>query len=362
MNKHDDVIKEFFKNYRELFLELKGSLEEILKKDKNVREEFEEKNISTIDFSKKLLEQIVFIYFLQEKGWLGVQRASEWGTGPRNFLHKLFNGEVVSYDNFFNDVLEPLFYEALTILRDGDYYNRFNCKIPFLNTDLFKPINNYNWTKTNIILDNSIFKKILSTFDRFTFTIEENGLPEKEATINPEILEKVFENLLETEDKKSKGTFYTPKEIVHYMCQQSLISYLKTNTSIPYKDIEKFIQIGDIPENIEKNHQELDELFKKIKIVDPACGSGAFLIGMLDEIVKARSLLRIFSDEEQNNYNIKREIIENCLYGVDLDSFAVDITKLRLWLSLIADEKSKKNIKPLPNLDHKIVCGNSLIG
>jgi len=185
-------------------------------------------------------------------------------------------------------------------------------------------------------------------------------LPEKEATINPEILEKVFENLLETEDKKSKGTFYTPKEIVHYMCQQSLISYLKTNISIPYKDIEKFIQIGDIPENIEKNHQELDELFKKIKIVDPACGSGAFLIGMLDEIVKARSLLRIFSDKEQNNYNIKREIIENCLYGVDLDSFAVDITKLRLWLSLIADEKSKKNIKPLPNLDHKIVCGNSL--
>jgi len=100
MNKHDNVIKEFFKNYRELFLELKGSLEEILKKDKNVREEFEEKNISTIDFSKKLLEQIVFIYFLQEKGWLGVQRASEWGTGPRNFLHKLFNREVVSYDNF----------------------------------------------------------------------------------------------------------------------------------------------------------------------------------------------------------------------------------------------------------------------
>jgi len=390
----DNVTKEFFEKYKELFLELKESLEKILKKDKNARREFEEKNISTVDFAKKLLGQIVFIYFLQKKGWLGVQKNpkegfAKWGTGPKDFLRKLFDKEIVPYGNFFNEILEPLFYEALATERDDDYYSRFNCKIPFLNGGLFEPINDYDWAETDIVLDNSIFERIFSTFDRFNFTVKEDEPLEKEVAVDPEMLGKVFENLLEIKDRKSKGAFYTPREIVHYMCQQSLINYLETNTSISRKDIEKFIQMGDvaldqtikaqeqkkkyhgrtydidqnliIPKDIEKNYKEIDELLKKIKIVDPACGSGAFLIGMLNEIVKARSLLAIFSDKEQNIYDMKREVIENCLYGVDIEPSAVEISKLRFWLSLVVDETDMKNIKPLPNLDHKIMCGNSLL-
>lgn len=397
----DNVTKEFFLEYKELYLGLKESLEEVIKQDPYVKREFEEKDISTVDFAKKLLGQIVFIYFLQKKGWLGVGkdetgRFKSWGTGPKKFFRKLFDKEIVSYDNFFNDILEPLFYEALATERDNDYYSRFNCKIPFLNGGLFEPINDYDWAGTEIVLDNSVFEKVLTTFDRFNFTVKEDEPLEKEVAIDPEMLGKVFENLLDIKDRKSTGRYYTPREIVHYMCQQSLINYLETNTpiSIPRDDIEKFIQLGDfaldltiraqeqkkryhgktfdideslaIPKPIEDNYKEIDRLLKEIKIVDPAVGSGAFPIGMMNEIVKARSLLTLFFDEDEQRkrtvYNFKREAIENSLYGVDIDSSAVDIAKLRFWLSLIVDEEDIKQIKPLPNLDYKIVCGNSLLG
>ncbi len=375
----DNVTKEFFNEYTKLFLELEDSLQKVIAKDKYVKGEFVDKGISTVDFAKKLLGQIVFIYFLQKKGWLGVVkdeqgRFKKWGTGPKKFLRKLFDKDIVPYDNFFNDILEPLFYEALAIKRDDDYYSRFKCKIPFLNGGLFEPINDYGWTRIKIVLDDAIFDSILSTFDRFNFTVKEDEPLEKEVAVDPEMLGKVFENLLEVKDRKSKGAFYTPREIVHYMCQQSLINYLETNTNIARKDIEKFIQLGDLaldmiiteqeyslPKSIKDNYTDIDRLFKKIKIVDPAVGSGAFLLGMMNEIVKARSVLSISLNEKRSDYDLKREIIENCLYGVDIESSAVEITKLRFWLSLIVDELDMKNIKPLPNLDHKIMCGNSLL-
>lgn len=240
----DNVTKEFYHEYKELYLELNKSLEKAIERDTYVKKEFDEKNIPTVDFAKKLLGQIVFIYFLQKKGWLGVEKDKELGSGPKNFLRKLFDKEIVPYDNFFNDILEPLFYVALATEPDDDYYRRFNCKIPFLNSGLFEPINGYNWEGTKIVLDNAIFKNILDTFDRFNFTVKEDEPLEKEVAIDPEMLGKVFENLLEIKDRKSKGSYYTPREIVHYMCQQSLINYLETNTGIQREDIEMFIQLG----------------------------------------------------------------------------------------------------------------------
>src|SRR3989344_1341629 len=407
----DKVTKEFFNEYKELYLKLKESLEKVLEKNKRVQREFEEKIISSADFCKKLLGQIVFLYFLQKKGWLGVGVHEEWGTGPKGFIRRLYGDEqkdlkpLIQYDNFFNEVLEPLFYDALATDRttDDHYYRLFKCKIPFLNGGLFEPINEYNWSGTDIILDNSIFNEILSTFDRFNFTVKEDEPLEKEVAVDPEMLGKVFENLLEVIDRKSKGAFYTPREIVHYMCQQSLINYLETNTKVSREDIEKFIQEGDLtlansirvlqevdkkqeklkkglisakifeeevkreldklglPKSILENKELIDKSLKEIKVVDPAVGSGAFPVGMMNEIVKARSILSIYFKETRNDYDLKRETIENCLYGVDIESSAVEITKLRFWLSLIVDESSIKNIKPLPNLDHKIMCGNSLL-
>jgi hypothetical protein len=381
----EKVTKDFFSKYKELFLDLKDSIETVIKNDNTVREEFDEKKISTGDFAKKLMGQIVFIYFLQKKGWLGVEKGAEWGTGPKNFIRKLFNGKIVKYNNFFNDLLEPLFYEALASERDDNYYRLFDCKIPFLNGGLFEPLNGYNWVKTDLTIEDSVFEEIFDTFDTFNFTVKEDEPLEREVAVDPEMLGKVFENLLEITDRKSKGAFYTPREIVHYMCQQSLINYLESNSEVSREDLENFIQLGDfaldslikeqeqlkkynksyeksiLPHSIRENYDELDDLLKNIKVVDPAVGSGAFPVGMMNEIMRARSILAIFSGTERTSYELKREIIEKCLYGVDIDASAVDITKLRFWLSLIVDEIDIHNIKPLPNLDHKIMCGNSLL-
>ncbi len=376
----EKVTDEFFNAYQELYLELEAAVHKIIENNLNVRKEFEDKDITSIDFSKKLLGQIVFIYFLQKKGWLGVQRDEKggfqpWGSGPKKFLRELFDGKIIHYENFFNDILEPLFYEALSTSRTDDYYSKFNRKIPFLNGGLFEPIGDYNWVTTDILIADSIFKDIFDTFDLYNFTIKEDESLEKEVAIDPEMLGKIFENLLKIKDRKSTGSYYTPREIVHYMCQQSLINYIETNTGISRKEIEIFVKFGEsisantntpiLPTEIINKKDEIDFLLKEVKIVDPAVGSGAFPVGMMTEIVKARSLLTpLFSDNEQEkrtDYNLKRETIENCLYGVDIDASAIDIAKLRFWLSLIVDELDMKNIKPLPNLDHKLMVGNSLL-
>jgi len=393
----ENVTKEFFEKYKACYLDLMESLERALDADPICRAEFEEKEISKVDFSKKLLGQIVFLYFLQKKGWLGVRqdpatgRFQEWGTGPKDFMRRLYDGEIVPYESFFNDILEPLFYEALAEDRsvNEDYYSRFRCKIPFLNGGLFEPIQNYNWVRTNLRIDNEVFGDILRTFDEFNFTIKEDEPLEREVAVDPEMLGKVFENLLDVTDRKSKGAFYTPRDIVHYMCQQSLIGYLASHTSIPRDDLEVFIRRGDVtlgmtihmqengqdgewfgdarftlPESIRSHYAEVDRLLCSIRVVDPAVGSGAFPVGMMNEIVKARSILTPFfagAGGDRSVYELKRQAIEQSLYGVDLDSSAVDITKLRFWLSLIVDEENVKTIRPLPNLDHRIMCGNSLV-
>jgi len=438
----EKVTKEFFEKYRQLFLNLKESLDEIVKKDKKIKVDFEAKNVDTVDFAKKLLGQIVFLYFLQKKGWFGVPRGKNWGEGDKQFLRHLFDRAKEEKKNYFNDFLEPMFYQALRYDRsaDDDYFSQFDCKIPFLNGGLFDPMNDYDWINTDILLSNEIFSNncktkegdtgtgILDVFDRYNFTVKEDEPLEKEVAVDPEMLGKVFENLLEVKDRKSKGTYYTPREIVHYMCQQSLINYLDTaiNTAekpvvpekatqekffgpkearqkslvteqydclVPKEDIELFVKYGDsrieneiiarqkienikngkqktsnyklsLPESIHKNARKIDDALKTIRVCDPAVGSGAFLVGMMHEIVNARTVLSACLEKAKDRmaYDFKRDAIRSCLYGVDIDPGAVEIAKLRLWLSLVVDEEQRETIQPLPNLDYKIVCGNSLLG
>lgn len=401
----ETVTKEFFTEYRNLFLRVKEALDAIVAKDAAIKNNFEQNGVNTVDFAKKLLGQIVFLYFLQKKGWFGVARDAQWGTGSKQFLRELFAGKHGQYNNFFNDILEPLFYEALASGdRDDHYYSRFNCKIPFLNGGLFDPINNYDWVHTDILLPAELFSNklttkegdtgngILDVFDRYNFTVKEDEPLEKEVAVDPEMLGKVFENLLEVKDRKSKGTYYTPREIVHYMCHESLIHYLscaiacaENDLLFTQGDVETFIRHGELanendarvqakgketetysyklPESIRKHARIIDEKLANIRVCDPAVGSGAFLVGMMTEIVKARQILSTFIAEknERTSYAFKRQAICNSLYGVDIDPGAAEIAKLRLWLSLVVDEDDIREIKPLPNLDYKIMQGNSLL-
>lgn len=450
----EKVTKEFFLKYRNLFLRTKEKLDKVVENDPKVKKDFEERGVNTVNFAKKLLGQIIFLYFLQKKGWFGVERNGEGGTGQKDFLRRLFNKEYGNYKNFFNDILEPLFYEALARERDDDFYSRFNCKIPFLNGGLFEPIGSYDWVHTDINLSNELFSNrnnnyegngVLDIFDLFNFTVKEDEPLEKEVAIDPELLGKIYEKFNairpdnyeeykkvlksgrkgeENKFNKKFGVYYTPREIVHYMCQQSLINYLEAVLStdkrliiresavqkklfgfqssvqqtfasysyiLPKEDIEKLIYFGDqvseneavalikeqninegkqkssktklqLPESIRKNAKLIDDKLAEITVCDPAVGSGAFPVGMMAEIVKTRNVLLAYIKEQNRTpYNFKRECIKKSLYGVDIDPGAVEIAKLRLWLSLIVDEEDIKRIKPLPNLDYKIMQGNSLI-
>jgi hypothetical protein len=393
----EKVTDEFYEKYKELFLRGTEALDLIIKNDPKIKTDFANKDINSVDFVKKTLGQMAFLYFLQKKGWFGVQENEDWGTGNKHFLRQIFDNKKDD-QNFFNDILEPLFYEALAQDRGNtSIYERLNCRMPFLNGGLFEPMNGYLWETTSIILPDTLFSNtnetsegdigngILDVFDRYNFTVNENEPLEKEVAVDPEMLGKVFENLLEIKDRKSKGAFYTPREIVHYMCQESLINYLISELSpddqkINRQNIEFFIKKSDqIIENdqkvianeketetyafklhleIRQNAKKIDDLLANIKVCDPAVGSGAFALGMLNEIVKARSALATHLNKPQDIYQLKLDTISNSIYGVDLDSGAVEIAKLRLWLALVVEETEPR---PLPNLDHKIMQGNSLL-
>ena len=404
----ETVTKEFFHKYTELYFQLKDHLDSLMAKDEIIKKDFEGKEISTVDFAKKTLGQIVFLYFLQKKGWFGVAPDKQWGEGPKRFLRDLFTRKEKYGANFFNDILEPLFYEALAQDRGTEsiYPRLNNCRMPFLNGGLFEPMNGYLWETTDIIIPDELFSNditdkktgdkgtgILDVFDRYNFTVNENEPLEKEVAVDPEMLGKVFENLLDIKDRKSKGAFYTPREIVHYMCQESLINYLyaETNNEIPRNDLELFIQKGDriiendkialerqeerikkygndkykdstysllLPISVRTKAGKLDELLRNIKVADPAVGSGAFPLGMINEIVRARKVLNVYLKSDISDYELKKHTITHSIYGVDIDPGAVDIAKLRLWLALVVDEETPH---PLPNLEHKIMQGNSLI-
>lgn len=486
----EKVTNEFFQLYCEKYHELR----EYLESNEEFMQEAQIRNFTSEQFAKKLLGQIVFLYFIQKKGWLGVdaipvtmtekeyknaffargQKSREivgsvyaqqadgsyrvifdklcalsgededflagivkgkpWGTGPRDFMRKMFEGCVDAGKNYFDDYLEPLFYTGLNLNRgENGFYPPLHRRIPFLNGGLFEQLDNYEWENNNFNIPNSLFSNadvkgkreadgILDIFDRYNFTMNEDEPMEREVAIDPEMLGKVFENLLDVKDRKSKGAFYTPREIVHYMCQETLINHLVTKTGISENAIRDFIFYGEylrdedtvktlkvtdasgkIHYEFDKNKdlliseeilsykrgvnrlKEIDDLLANVKVADLAVGSGAFPLGMLNEIVRARQVLteylalemngfqkKTFYAYERKPYDLKVNTIKNCIFACDIEPSAVDIAKLRLWLSIVIDDEITDDAgngefdahtKPrqLPNLDCNIICGNSLI-
>ena len=247
---------------------------------------------------------------------------------------------------------------------------------------MFEELFNYDWKKEYIEIPNSIFSNknkngILDIFDLYNFTVDENSDLEIDLAIDPEMLGKVFENLLEENVREEQGAYYTPREIVFYMCKNSLINFL-TNV---FKDklnkrlIVNFISLAskfyleqefDDEENktfeiLKKYSKSIDQELKDINICDPAIGSGAFPVAMMNEVVRLRFLLAKINNTDQSLQSLKKHFIKNSIYGVDIEPSAVEIAKLRLWLSLVVDVKDYSVIDTLPNLDYKIMQGDSLI-
>lgn len=311
------------------------------------------------DYVKKLLGRIVFLHFLQKKGWLGVPAGKEWGEGDRDFMLNIFkNANESQKENFLDDILEDLFTEGLDRNRSdqGDLYDTKvegfrNCRIPYLNGGLFE---RDILDKNSCHFPASYFDSLLTMLSQYNFTIDENDPNDAEVGVDPEMLGRIFENLLE--DNKDKGAFYTPKEIVQYMCRESLIAYLQTDMREEDKEcIRQFVTTHDAA-LLGELKEYVDQKLCDVKICDPAIGSGAFPMGLLRELFFCRSAIE--PNIVENAADIKRHIIQNNIYGVDIERGAVDIARLRFWLSLIVDEKSPE---ALPNLDFKIMQGNSLL-
>ncbi|NGP75144.1 hypothetical protein G3570_00755 [Balneolaceae bacterium YR4-1] len=361
--------REFFKKYKEhynkfwkfLASEDSGYRGSLVNKSK---ESESDRTKPIRDFVKKLLGQIVFLHFLQKKGWMGCPKDSQkWGNGEKKFMQLLYKN-FENKDHFYSQCLTQLFYETLNTKRENDVFSveglkgiPNNTRIPYLNGGLFDP--EKNDAILNIDFPDEYFEDLLNFFEHYNFTIDENSPDDQEIGIDPEMLGHIFENLLE--ENRDKGAFYTPKEIVQYMCKESLIEYLQNDFSTK-KDIEEFIRFHDVSDKLgqSKNASLINQRLDEIRACDPAIGSGAFPIGMLQEIYKAKRFIYPYlsSNHEFDPAAVKKNIIQNSIYGVDIEKGAVDIAQLRFWLSLVVEEIEPE---PLPNLDYKIMQGDSLL-
>ncbi|MGB9748044.1 MAG: Eco57I restriction-modification methylase domain-containing protein, partial [Bacteroidales bacterium] len=419
----------------------------------------------------RLITRIIFIWFLKEKKL--VPNTLFDPETLKNIVKDFYNSMQTA--NYYNAILQNLFFGTLNqkmnerrFARDKGFVenrNEYGVKnlyryadkftisenealalfkdIPFLNGGLFDCLDrdnvyidgfSRNPEKQALLCDYLFFqnqegkvnlsqyemgkdKKVRGLFEilkSYNFTVDESTPVDQEVALDPELLGKVFEELLAsynpetaTTARKATGSYYTPREIVDYMVQQSLRQYLTTHSQLPDDIIEHLLSYSDAPPDL--NHMQKEQiigLIDNIKILDPACGSGAFPMGILHQLVfvlqkldpdnkiwyelqynkamqatreafkhtdklEREELLKEINDSFDENINYpdyarKLYLIENCIYGVDIQPIAIQISKLRFFISLVLDQKidaAKDNygIRPLPNLETKFVAANTLI-
>lgn len=366
----EKLTKQFYRGYKELFDKV-----QVVVKKYNRYTYFDDAD-RLHQFSQRLLGRIMFLYFLQKKEFL---------AGKRNFLTYHYQSFRQNSDDtdYYSSVLEPLFFETLNAQRPN-LESRWG-QIPYLNGGLFD--RDYGEgikdaagreTPNNITLPNSLFdpsssNSILGFFNNYNFTVSENIANDEDVAIDPEMLGKVFENMLAAEERGQSGTFYTPRGIVQFMCSEVLSRYLADESNMDLETIRKFIDYDSDLSDSEFNQlmsppqaRSLKKAVQNIKVLDPAVGSGAFPLGMMQTILAVRQAIarREGMIVQRGSLTIsqwKREIIANNLYGVDIKPEAIEIAKLRMWLSLVVDIPTIENVEPLPNLDYKLMCGDSLI-
>jgi len=330
----EKVTKKFYEDYERVFTTLQNQLDLAEAEDKKM-------------FAQTLMNRLMFLRFVERKGWL---QFGEGQQGPQNYLQRLFQAGPVENSSWYNSRLKVLFFEGMAV---PDHQREdIIGQVPYLNGGLFEktPLDE----QITDILD-SVFEPILGEdglFYRYNFTVEESTPLDIDVAVDPEMLGKVFEKL--TNARRQRGSYYTPRTVVSFMCRETLKGYLGSYYT-PLIDEGNVERIG-IPEA-----RDLLGRLASVRVVDPACGSGAYLLGMLHELFSITKLLdtRAETETPRDAYQRKLTIIQNNLYGVDIDEFAINIARLRLWLSL-AVEYEGDDPEPLPNLDLKIECGDSL--
>lgn len=351
------------------------------------------------NLAQLILNRLVFLYFIQKKGWM---------NGEIDYLYKRFrnkyNEDKKGY-SFYVEILLPLF----QVLSNKNSKFEHLGSVPFLNGGLFDDTSLSNpqdaYKQNKIKVSNQIFYHIFEDLlEKYNFTITEDTPFDVEVAIDPEMLGHIFENLVlkrelnpKVDLRKATGSYYTPKAIVHYMCVESLYNYLinitedwevadisdikitiKSLVDSPSADQLEAEELKRLRDSFTDSHiSSLNQALYDCKVCDPAVGSGAFLLGMLHELVRVIGIIEAvmkgseYVNSSNYNYKLKESIILNCLYGVDIQVQAVKLCELRLWLSLIVDydinakvdnyKESIQGIPSLPNLSYRVAHGDSLV-
>jgi type I restriction-modification system DNA methylase subunit len=346
------VTKAFFEQYRVVFEYVMG----IVKGFQNTDEGNEQKKL----YVQTLFNRLMFIYFLSRKGWL------KFGGNP-DYLSALWYDYLKNKDkaNFYTERLYNLFFvglnnpRAANLIKDNPALHALIGDVPFLNGGLFNK-EELDEIRGIEVPDEAISRILNDLFERYNFTVMESTPLDQEVAVDPEMLGKVFEELVT--GRHETGSYYTPRPVVAFMCREALKGYLKeTINYLSAEAISKFVDNHDVSGLTLASAESVRKSLEKIKVVDPACGSGAYLLGMMHELVDLETAL--YSEklvmDPKSLYDLKLRVIEENVYGADIDKFAVNIAMLRLWLSLSIEYESYPP-PPLPNLDFKIVCGDSL--
>ena len=312
-------------------------------------------------FVQTLFNRLLFVHFLSRKGWLTF-------NDDKDYLGALWRDYQVTRDGaqtFYHNRLRPLFFAGLNNYRSQDLTaepeaDHLIGNVPFLNGGLFEET---EADRRALVPDEAIEPLLFELFDRFNFTVMESTPFDIEVAVDPEMLGNVFEELVIR--RHESGSYYTPRPVVSFMCREALKGYLEgCETGLDAEAIRKFVDEHDESGIPHTSAPAVGKALNEVTAVDPACGSGAYLLGMMQELIELWSVL--YSDKLKTDargfYELKLHIIERNLHGVDLDPFAANIAMLRLWLSLAVEYEGEPPIPPLPNLDFKIVCGDSLLG
>lgn len=347
------INKKFYAGISQRFIQLRQHLED--------SEEFDAHHAA--QFANRLIGRIIFTWFLNKKALINEEM-------------EYFNSELFDDDtDYYQKKLEPLFFEVLnTAIPDRTF---IDLDTPYLNGGLFEPKSGDFYKTLRVPFPKSYFDDFFKFLKSYNFTTDESSSEFQQVAIDPEMLGRIFENLLaeineETGERarNAKGAFYTPRQVVDFMCKEALKGYLKSQLPADEQIDRRLFQLIDAAE---REFQDQDHNWRRdlkpykdqiitcldnLRIIDPACGSGAFPIGMLQLLVKVYSRLETRFDAHKT----KLGIIERNLFGVDIEPMAVEISRLRAWLALVVDKESNRgNVQPLPNLDFKFVCANSLL-
>ena len=350
----EPITREFFSEYKRVFEATEQGVTGFGAAEEEARRRF----------VQTLFNRLMFIYFLSRKGWLTFK-------GDKDYLNALWSdyraqeGEGES-KNFYVDRLRLLFFaglnnpQSLDLMRNNPVLYGLIGGVRFLNGGLFEETD-LDKRAGVAVPDEAIEPILRDLFDRFNFTVMESTPFDVEVAVDPEMLGKVFEELVT--GRHDSGAYYTPRPVVSFMCREALKGYLEgQDTGVAPEAVSRFVDERDTSViSSVASARRVAEALNEVTVVDPACGSGAYLLGMMQELVELQTALFNVGVDTKGLYDLKLHIIERNLYGVDIDDFAVNIAMLRLWLSLAIEYEGDKP-PPLPNLDFKALCGDSLLG